>query len=98
MSPSPPAPAPSPPLLDLPEPVPLYAPVLSQHYENAIEEVKVDRVTGEEVQLDEDGEETEYAEFTLEELQEQERLLRAQLGSIVKEEDAASDQKAAEDE
>ena len=62
------------------------------------EEECVDRDTVEEVQLDEDGEENEYAEFTLEELQLRERILRAELGLKVEEADTISDQKAAKDD
>ena len=76
----------------------MYAPILSRPTENAIEEERSDRDTVEEVQLDSDGEEKEYAEFTMEELLLRERLLKAELGLSVDEAVPDPDQEAAKDD
>ena len=79
---------PSPPTLVLPEPVPAlpthtYAPILSQSTESAKEEAADVRAREADfVLLDTDGEEEEYAEFTEEQLLQEQIELKAQLAAL----------------
>ena len=101
MSPTPlTPPTPPTPQLDLPDPVPTlpqYPPILSIHENSREEELGALRVV-DEILLDEDGEETEYAEFTMDDLEQKRADIKAEISLLDDDADTAPDhEKAAKD-
>ena len=88
--PTPPAPE-----LNLPDPVPTFAryhPILTTNENISREEDLEARRVVDEIKLDEDGEEVEYAEFTVDDLERQRLVIKAELALLEDETDTVPDQ------